>query len=462
LDDKLGRGNVGAQIEKGTTSGLSTQANVWRMKWFAFSSILTIFVLAPSVIWATDSPSEGPTGVEESESVLHKSGYRAKDRGFNGPSSVRAQLEEDDELKDPVVRFPQIDRALQPWVDFKQWVNQGIGLQFGFDYTTLFLWLNDSQTNEDQARMGVFRAYGSWGLIGRGTEHPGNLVFKVDHRHTIDSFLAPAALGSQAGYIGQTGTLFSEVDWVLVDLNWQQAFNDRNSGIILGRYDPNDYMGILGYVNPWTTFTNLSTLLNASVAFPDASLGIGGGHWLNDQWYVKGTINDANGVVTRVDWFEGGSEFFKWGEVGWSPTKEERYTRNVHLVLWDVDERKDANIDSAQGIMVAANWTTDDKHWMGFVRGGWSDGDSPIYDETYTVGFLRKFRRNSDLLGVAVNWGEPPNDDLRSQTTGELFYRVQFAQNLAITPSLQMLHHPSLNPDKETVWVFGLRMRLTL
>jgi porin len=426
------------------------------------SFFITIVLLMAVPAWASDPTTEEQSGVEESKSVSHKSGYIAKDGGFNGPSSVRAQLEEDDELKDPVVRFPHIDQALKPWLDFKQRVNQRIGLQFGFDYNTLFQWLSDSQTDEDQARLGIFRAYGSWALIGRGTEHPGNLVFKVDHRHTIDSFLAPAALGSQAGYIGQTGMLFSEVDWVLVDLNWQQAFNDRKSGIILGRYDPNDYMGVLGYANPWTTFSNLSTLLNASVAFPDASLGLGGGHWLNDQWYVKGTINDANGVVTRVDWFEGGSEFFKWGEVGWSPTKEERYTKNVHLVLWDVDKRKDANIDSAQGIMVAANWTTDDLRWMGFVRGGWSDGNTPIYNETYTAGLLRKFRRNSDLLGLAVNWGDPPDDDLRSQTTSELFYRVQFAQNVAITPSLQLLHHPSLNTDKDTVWVFGLRMRLTL
>jgi porin len=412
--------------------------------------------------WSTDPPAEEQSGVEESESVPHKSGYRAKDSGFNGPSSVRAQLEEDDELKDPVVRFPHIDQALKPWLDFKHWVNQTIGLQFGFDYTTLFQWLSHSQTNEDHARMGIFRAYGSWTLIGRDTGNPGTLVYKVDHRHTMGTFLAPATLGSQAGYIGQTGMLFSEVDWVLVDLNWQQAFNDRKSGIILGRFDPNDFMGVLGYANPWTSFSNLSTLLNASVAFPDLSLGIGGGHWVTDQWYVKGSINDANGVVTEIDWFDGGSEFFKWGEVGWSPTKKERYTRNVHLVVWDVDKRKDANIDSAHGLMLGANWTTDDQRWMGFVRGGWSDGDAPIYNETYTAGLLRKFRRNSDLLGLTVNWGDPPDDDLRSQTTGELFYRVQLAQNLAITPNLQLLKNPSLNPDKDTVWVFGLRMRLTL
>ena len=112
--------------------------------------------------------------------------------------------------------------------------------------------------------------------------------------------------------------------------------------------------------------------------------------------------------------------------------------------------------------MIGANKTTDDQRWMGFVRGGWSDGTAPIYNETYSVGFIRKFRRNSDLLGLAINWGDPPDSSLSSQITGEFFYRVQFAQNLAITPSLQLLKNPALNPVHDTVWVWGIRFRLTL
>ncbi len=75
---------------------------------------------------------------------------------------------------------------------------------------------------------------------------------------------------------------------------------------------------------------------------------------------------------------------------------------------------------------------------------------------------MRKFRRNSDLLGLAVNWGDPPDSSLSSQVTGELFYRVQLAQNLAITPSLQLLKDPALNPEDDTVWIWGIRVRMTL
>jgi porin len=99
---------------------------------------------------------------------------------------------------------------------------------------------------------------------------------------------------------------------------------------------------------------------------------------------------------------------------------------------------------------------------MGFVRAGWSDGSAPIYNETYTAGFLRKYWRNADLLGVALNWGKPSDSSLHTEKTGEIFYRFQLAQNLAITPSMQLLKDPALNTDEETIWVWSLRFRLTM
>ncbi len=382
--------------------------------------------------------------------------------GFGGLATPRGQLDEDDILRDPVFRFPSIDKAFEPWLDTKNNVKEEHGLAFGIDYNTLFQGLSDSLTGEDKGNLGILRLYGLWDLFENEAGDTGSLSFKIDHRHRWFRDLAPSDLASQAGYIGVTGTLFSDTDGLtLIDFNWQQTFSNGDAGIIIGRFDPNDYMGVLGYVNPWTTFSNVSILLNSSVAFPDASVGVGGGTWFADQWYVKGAINDANGVVTETDAFSGGSEFFKFVELGWSPTKADRHFKNVHVIAWDVDEREDAGIEAAHGMMIGANWTTADKRWMGFVRGGWSSGTAPIYDETYTAGFLRKFRRSSDLLGIALNWGDVPGN-LGSQTTGEIFYRLQFAQNFAITPSIQLLKDPALNDQHGKIWVYSVRMRLTL
>ncbi|MGB5328114.1 MAG: carbohydrate porin, partial [Gammaproteobacteria bacterium] len=41
----------------------------------------------------------------------------------------------------------------------------------------------------------------------------------------------------------------------------------------------------------------------------------------------------------------------------------------------------------------------------------------------------------------------------------EVYYRWQVAEEIAITPSVQLLIDPALNPEEDTLWVFGLRAR---
>jgi len=99
---------------------------------------------------------------------------------------------------------------------------------------------------------------------------------------------------------------------------------------------------------------------------------------------------------------------------------------------------------------------------MAFARAGWSKGSAPISNQAYTIGFGRLFRHWSDVLGIGINWGNPPDKSLSRQTTAELFYRMQFSENLQLTPSLQYIKNPALNDETTSVWLFGLRMRLTL
>jgi porin len=64
-------------------------------------------------------------------------------------------------------------------------------------------------------------------------------------------------------------------------------------------------------------------------------------------------------------------------------------------------------------------------------------------------------------VGLAANHGSPPDNSLKDQTTIEAFWRFQFSENLAITPSVQLILDPALNPVDDKVWVYGARFRLT-
>jgi len=388
-----------------------------------------------------------------------KSGFQGQP-GFGGPASVGGQLEEDDEVKEPAIRIPAIDTFFQPWFDWKKKLNERYGFQLGLDYNMMYQGASDTLADEDQAASSALRLYGRWTLLNRQTKNSGTLVFKVENRHRIGTDIPPSQLGFDVGYNGITGTLFSDVGSVLVDLNWQQFFNDGNGGFIIGRYDPNDYMDVLGYSNPWTTFSNLSILVNTSIALPDSSAGIGAAHAFKDHWVIRGAINDANGLIDEVKPFKDGAEFFTFAQLDWVPSIDDRYFKNVHMTLWHVDEREDAGVPSSQGIALGVNWTFYEK-FMPFVRAGWSDGDAPLMNKTATVGLIHRFHK-SDLIGFGFNWGDPSSNALRDQYSSELFYRFQISQNLALTPSVQLLIDPALNPNEDRIWVVGMRARLAL
>jgi len=400
-----------------------------------------------------------PSLLAETNGQRGHSGYESAP-GFSGPTSTSSQLAEDDADKDPAMRFPAFDRAFTPWFDWKRCLKDQHGLELGFAYTSLFQAASDAPSGaEDTASSGIFRLTGKWTLLNRGTKNSGSLVFSADHRHRYDD-LAPADLGFSSGYLGIPGTLFNDAGNLLGDLNWQQSFNDGQSGFVIGRYDPNDFLGVLGYANPWTSFSNLSILFDASIAIPDFSTGIAAGHWINEQWYLKGTVNDVNGTVNDIKFFDDFDELYSSAEIGWSPSRAERYLKNIHIMGWHADARDNEGVAQSEGVTVGANWTWDEKTML-FTKVGFSSGAAPLYSESATLGAMRYISSRSDLTGIAVNWGSPADGSLEDQWSSELFYRFQLAENLAITPAIQLIVDPALNPDEDEIWIGSLRTRFT-
>ena len=63
------------------------------------------------------------------------------------------------------------------------------------------------------------------------------------------------------------------------------------------------------------------------------------------------------------------------------------------------------------------------------------------------------------------SWARPSVETygsaLNDEYTAELYYRYQMTQLFSVTPDIQYLTNPALNPDEENVLVVGLRGRLS-
>jgi len=406
------------------------------------------------------STSTNETNADLKKEVKTRSGYETDDIGYGGRSSVGKQLYLDDIFVPEHLRFPEFDKSLQPYYEWKRSVREKTDVQLGQDYTSLYQKASDSLTDEDSASAGVYRFYGRWLVAGKGTKDTGALVFKIENSHKY-STVAPEDSAPELGYLGSTGLLYSDLGWVLNDLNWQQRFNDGNAGFIIGRIDPNDYMDVVDYANPWTTFQNSNILENHSIAIPETSFGAGIGSRFNKHWYLKAAVTDANGKLDDPGVFEQGAEFFSFVDIGWTPSVTERDLKDIHVTFWHVDQRVNEGISEGEGVAIGASWGFD-KEWIIFGRTGQSRGEASLMRRSTTAGVSHIWKAYFDVFGWAINYSEPVNQQLRNQTTMETFIKIQLAQNIAFTPSFQLLINPALNPQQDHIQIVGLRFRVTL
>ena len=98
---------------------------------------------------------------------------------------------------------------------------------------------------ETDAASGLVRVYGQWTLLGRGTNNPGQLVFKGENRHRMTA-ITPFDLGFEAGSILPTGTFFSEFNYGVTNLFWKQYLCDRDLVFAIGKIDVTDFVDVYG------------------------------------------------------------------------------------------------------------------------------------------------------------------------------------------------------------------------
>jgi porin len=354
--------------------------------------------------------------------------------------------------------------SIRKWRDG---VGEKTGFNWSLDYTALFMGVSDSP-GEDNASSGMVRFFGYWDLVNRGRENKGSLNWKIENRHKYTD-IAPSGLGFESGYVGIFEPPFSDQQTRLTNLYWKQYFADGKGAVVAGFLDVTDFVDVYLMASPWTGFNNFvfSTGSAAADLPNDATLGVAAGGMVSEKVYIQAGIADANSDPTAP--FEGfesvvdDSDFFKWVEIGFTPGQDNIYFDNVHVTFWHVDERANGTPD---GWGVNASWQQwiNDK-WLPFVRGGYTEDSGSLLEKSVTVGVGYQPVPMRGVIGLGFNWGKPNQTSFagaNDQYTTELFWRYQLTKELAVTPSIQYIKDPALNTDEDSLWAFGLRVRLAL
>jgi len=390
---------------------------------------------------------------------------------FGGPSSVGVELKDDN--KTPATG-DFIKDGMPGWFSTKQGIVEKHGLAYGLNLSTLYQSAS-AALGEDDAWGGIIQLPASWTVLNRGGKNTGTIVFKAENRSKISTDLAPQDLGIQGiGAASVVGTQFSDKGWIITNLFWQQALNDGQIKFVVGHIDNTDFMDVYGLINPQTAFMNLSFSTNPTIGVPDQGFGGGFGTLLGNNFYLVAGLMDAAGdpehAGKSIDQFFDNNEYFKHIEIGYTSSPDRIYFDNIHFVYWESDEQTNSTGESK-----GSGWTfsyakfIDDKY-MPFLRIGDSDGGGgALLEKMVTAGLGIYYGETNELFGVGLSYGEASEDpvggfgiNLDPQYTGEIFYRFQLSSHLAITPDLQIIVDPVLNPGESSIIVAGVRVRLSL
>ena len=417
--------------------------------------LLLVLAIQPGIAGEpTNSPQPVPTVAAESTAT-----------GFGGPDAVQNQLEDNARSKDSLTGLSELEK----YFSWKERLKEDHGFSFTLDYTAGIFGASETLPGADYGSSGAVRFYGSWDLVGRDTGNTGSFIWKVENRHRLSE--APvSAVASQAGYAGSILGPLSNIGNRLTNLYWKQNLNQGRVEIIAGLIDTTDWVDLYALASPWTGFSNYAMATGgASIGVPDdGALGAYVNAMITDNVYVIAGLADANADSTDpfegFDTFFSDHEYFKSVELGWTSSQERFYFDNTHITAWHVDEREDAGVSDGWGVNFSYAHAIGNK-WTPFLRAGYADDGGTLLQKTVSAGLGYHLKDDVSLIGFGANWGQPNEDTfgsgLHDQYSFELFSRFQVTQNLQVTPDIQMIINPALNPDEDTVWIGGVRARIS-
>lgn len=387
---------------------------------------------------------------------------------LGGPSGVSGEQRETEEILE-AYRRDNRKIYLKPWYDWKDRLKERSGLSFGLYAHMLYVQASGTLGADDDAAGGIYRLQGEWVLFGRDSDHPGSLVFRIENRSTLGTGLPPASLRGEIGaatadpgfaYSDEFGTSFSV-------LAWQQRFSRKRLGLAVGLLDFSAYVDAFYFQTLGRGFLNRSFILSPTLATTGiGALGAVAKGMLGEHFWMGGGFYDANaksGDPSFDGWDSG--ELLKHVEVGWTPAFDRRSTDRIQLTYWHKDALPAKGTPSGAGWLLSYSWKSNDRY-VPFVRAGWSDGGGgALAERSLSAGFSRRLAYQ-DWVTVGIGWNRPSEatygPGLGSERVLEASYLWQVTANTSLLPNVQLILDPALNPDTDTAWTAGVRLRLAL
>ena len=339
------------------------------------------------------------------------------------------------------------------------------GVSLGLQVYALYQDASSNLNGRDSDALGnINRFFGNWTVFTGDTGNLGRIEWRIESRSNIGNFQAPGSLGSATGIAALSpGFGYSEdFEPDLTILNWTQVLANGRARYSVGRLAFDLYLDDFPFLTYTRGFMNRSFIVNPTM--PTAGSGALGGAvegFVGNHIWVGAQMFDANAVSGEFDWntVEQG-EWLKAVEVGYAPSIAERYNNRIQFTYWEKDARMLAGVSQGSGWAVSAIRQLNDKY-LPFIRFGHSDGGGGVVAESAISAGVEIAQRFDHVWTVGAGWARPSKKTfgygLSNETVLETSYTFQLSREFSITPDVQIVFNPANDPDRSSVWVFGLR-----
>ena len=420
---------------------------------------------------AQESPPESSNEQtsETSSEDGTQSGYKDIAQ-FGGPESVGARLQENDAIRESRYQIDGLQTALGPYFDWKRRVNEERGVAFGTSLYLLYQKASDSLPGQEDDALGhIFRYQGKWTVFQRDNGNNGQLAWRLESRSQVGGFQAPGSLGGATGIRALApGFAYNEKFELDVPvLSWIQHFANGRAGYAVGRLAFDVYLDAFPLQTLSKGSLNRSSIYNPTL--PTTGLGALGGVvkgfvtdniWLGAQFYDANATNGEFDLATVDD-----GEWIKAVEIGFTPSFSQRGTNRVQFTYWEKDARTKAGTPKGSGWALSAASKLND-YLFPFFRYGHSDGGGGVAAKDALSAGVQVTQDFDEIWTIAIGWANPSSKTfgpgLDDETLIETSFQFQMSRNFSMTPNLQLVINPAGNPSESTIWIFGLRVILTL
>jgi len=382
--------------------------------------------------------------------------------------NVEQSLAEDHAVQRPLL-------AIRPWQWTRTKLTRGTAfirdltrLSLGVTSTSIYQIAPDAPTPH-HTWIGTFDLYGAWYLLDSAALGDGTLGFVYRDRNvwaplTGNELAADVGLPWGINNSGSVGYQRFNQLW------WKQRLMDKKLVIQVGKLDQTTLFNTNRVASSdGRDFLMQSLVYSQTIAFPANGLGFNIRYWPDPRLYVDAGLGDANGTADSrhndsIDSFLQG-HYFEAFEVGFAPdlktVSPELGEGDYRLMGWHTAEA--SNHRSGSGVALSVDQELPNQ-MVPFMRVGYcpAGAGSTSTEVDWGVVSVAPFERSTDHLGFGATWAKPSAPSTHDQFAFEFFYRAQVLDGLQVTPDVEFILHPALNPNSNFQEVFGIRVRAYL